>query len=92
MKHATLVFKKELCNELGISRTTLYRWMRDAGIDSKRGLITREQADEIREKVLPRKTAKRNGTKWNQMSRNGISVLRYFCICLNYPEFLFLNF
>jgi predicted site-specific integrase-resolvase len=66
MKHAALIYKKELCTELGISRSTLYRWMRDAGIVSKRGLITLEQADEIRKKIVSSKQGdeiERNETK-----------------------------
>jgi len=66
MKHATLIFKKELCTELGISRSTLYRWMKNAGISSQRGLITQEEANEIRKKVLSKAEGdeiERNETK-----------------------------
>jgi transposase-like protein len=65
MKDSVFLYKKQLCAELGISKSTLYRWMKEAGISTNRGLFTREEADIIREKLLARE-------KRAQLNRNGL--------------------
>lgn len=62
MKDPVLIFKKQLCTELGISKSTLYRWMKKAGLPTDRGLFTQEEAEKLKIDIL----ASRKILKMNQ--------------------------
>ncbi|NJN34739.1 MAG: hypothetical protein HC817_11295 [Saprospiraceae bacterium] len=47
MERKTFKTKKDLCSALEIDRTTLFRWLKDAGITTKRGKMPPEEFEEL---------------------------------------------
>ncbi len=69
MEGITFKTKKDLCSALEIDRTTLFRWLKDAGITTKRGKMPPEEFEELLDFCINRRQKEpthRDATLCNQ--------------------------